>query len=121
MQLKTSSMQKLVSGREKLFSYHFLKLASFLKCLFQKLSSFIPRTSALFFRLKRELQALQQVMNKHIVCVYGWVKWPGSIGLVPEFMPGGNLTRFLDDEDCRSSLVIGVRGGGSGAATAPLS
>jgi len=99
-------MQKLVSGLEKL---SFPKTCLFPKRLFQELSSFIPRTSALFFRLKRELQALQQVMNKHIVCVFGLVKWPGSIGLVLEYMPGGNLTRFIDDDDCRSSLVLFLR------------
>jgi len=64
---------------------------------------------ALFFRLNRELQALQQTMSKHIVCVYGWVKWPGSIGLVLEYMPGGNLSRFLDDDECRSSLLLLLR------------
>jgi len=48
-------------------------------------------------------------MNKYIVCVFGWVKWPGSIGLVLEYMPGGNLTRFLDDDNCRSSLVLFIR------------
>jgi len=43
------------------------------------------------------------------VCVYGWVKWPGSIGLILEYMPGGNLTRFVDDDDCRSSLLLFLR------------
>ena len=63
----------------------------------------------MFFRLSRELQALQQTMNKYIVCVFGWVKWPWSIGLVLEYMPCGNLTRFLDDDDCRSSLLLFLR------------
>jgi len=62
------------------------------------------------FRLNKELQVLQQTMNKNVVCTYGWVKWPGSIGLVLEYMPGGNLTRFLDDEDCnRSSMLLFLR------------
>ena len=43
------------------------------------------------------------------MCVYGWVKWPGSIGLILEYMPGGNLTRFVDDDDCRSSLLLFLR------------
>jgi len=48
-------------------------------------------------------------MNKHIVCVFGWVKWSGSLGLVLEYMPGGNLTRFVDDDDCRSYLLLFLR------------
>ena len=49
---------------------------------------------------------LQQVMNKYIVCVYGWTEWHGSMALVLEYMPGGNLTRLLDDEDCNRSLML---------------
>jgi len=48
-------------------------------------------------------------MSKYIVCVYGWVKWSGSMGLVLEYMPGGNLTRFLEYDDCRSSLLLFLR------------
>ena len=83
-------------------------LALFLTVAFQK-PKVMSRKSALLFRLKRELQALQQTMNKHIVCIYGPVQWPGSIGLVLEYMPGGNLTRFLDDDDSRSSLLLFLR------------
>ena len=83
-------------------------LASFLIVAFQKLKV-MSRKSALFFRLTRELQALEQTTNEHIVCIYGSVQWPGSIGLVLEYMPGGNLTRFIDGDDSRSSLLLFLR------------
>jgi len=53
---------------------------------------------------------LQTLRNNHIVCVFGWTEWPGSMALVLEYMPGGNLTRFLDDADCnRSSMLLFLR------------
>jgi len=62
-------------------------------------------------RLKKELQVLQKILNKHIVCVYGVVKWAGSMGLVLEYMPGGNLSQFIDDDDdnIRSSMLLFLR------------
>ena len=56
--------------------------------------------------MKSELEVLQKVMNKYIACVYGWTEWPGSMALILEYMPGGNLTRLLDDEDCNRSLML---------------
>jgi len=103
----------MVPGRENYYhiKYELCTLTAVQSILASFLISFSrnSRTPALFFRLNRELQALQQTMNKHIVCVYGWVKWSGLMGLVLEYMPGGNISRFLDDDDCRSSLLLFLR------------
>ena len=48
-----------------------------------------------FFRVQNEYKVLKQAMNHYIVPVHGWVKWPKSVGLVMEYMPGGNLAQFL--------------------------
>jgi len=45
-------------------------------------------------------------MHNYIVQVYGWVKWPTSIGLVMEYMPGGNLAQFINN-DSMKDFVLG--------------
>jgi len=48
-----------------------------------------------FSRVQNEYKVLKQAMNNYIVSVHGWVKWPKSVGLVMEYMPGGDLAQFL--------------------------
>ena len=52
-------------------------------------------TYLLFARVQNEYKLLKQAMSNYIVLVHGWVKWPKSVGLVMEYMPGGDLTQFL--------------------------
>jgi len=48
-------------------------------------------------------------MHNYIVRVHGWVKWPESIGLVVEYMPGGNLVQFLEDDSKKPYMLVFLR------------
>ena len=63
----------------------------------------------ILFRLKEELNLLQQAKHKHVVHVYGWSKWPNSMALIMDYMPGGNLWRLLVDHDIQLAPVLQLR------------
>jgi len=60
-------------------------------------------------RLQKEFQLIQKAFNNHVVRVFGWVKWPEAIGLAMEYMPGGNLAQFLDDDVVGPSMLVFLR------------
>lgn len=62
-----------------------------------------------FFRLKNELELLQKANHTNILRVHGWTKWCGSMALVMEYMPGGNLRRLLHDQNIPLPIVLRLR------------
>jgi len=58
-------------------------------------------------RLRNELELLLKANNENILRVYGWSIWPNSMGLIMQYMPGGNLRRLL--MDTRIPLFFNLR------------
>jgi len=46
-------------------------------------------------RLRSELELLQRSNHENILRVFGWSKWRNSMGLIMEYMSGGNLRQLL--------------------------
>ena len=70
-------------------------------------------TVDLFFqilcRLRKELELLLRAQHENIVKVFGWSDWANSMGMIMEYMSGGNLRLLLINEDVVLHMNLRLR------------
>lgn len=60
-------------------------------------------------RIRNELELLQKSNHAHILRVHGWSQWSGSMALILEYLPGGNLKNFLRNPNSRIRTILRLR------------
>jgi len=60
-------------------------------------------------RLRKELELLLRAQHENVVKVFGWSDWANSMGLIMEYMSGGNLRLLLIDDDVVLHMNLRLR------------
>jgi len=55
------------------------------------------------------MMVLQSLSHAHIVHIHGWTEWPGSMALVLEYLPAGNLYTLLRDQQNKVHTCLRLR------------
>ena len=63
-----------------------------------------------FFRIFDEINILQHSSNENVVRIHGYTEWSaGNIGIVMEYLPGGNLWQLLREKSIRIGIILRLR------------
>jgi len=56
-----------------------------------------------------EPEILFKLNHPHIVRVHGWTEWSGSMALILEYLPGGNLWNLLKNKRVKLAAALRLR------------